>query len=324
MRRVDLLAAALLLAGCGAGHGARDEPTLTIVVNAPLTRTPYVGQAIARGATLAAAELTANGSVAANGHAYRLQVVRLDNRLSPAQAVRNVRRAIADHAIAIVDEGTGLDASWRLAARENIPIDVAYQGGSGLVDPFRRGNVFRIFPTDHGIAFRLAEYLVPKGLRIALLHDDSGYGQQGARALNDAFGHTPKAVAARIELPSSASDRAPQLLRARRAGPAARVVWAEAPTVAAVIAAARGAGWDVPVYTPTSGEDPIVRQELSDHPEWVDGLTFATGRQTAELGPAAFLDFERRYEKAYGVDEVAVQTSDGREVIQPPDIAMYA
>src|SRR5262249_36485315 len=157
-----------------------------------------------------------------------------------------------------------------------------------------------------------------KGLHIALLHDDSGYGQEGARSLDDAFGHTPHAVAARIEVPADASDVSPQVLRARRSGATALVVWAQAPTIAAVINAARGAGWNVPIYTPTAGEDPLVRQELSDHPDWIDGLTFATGRQTAELGPAPFLDFEHRYEQAFGVDDVGVKTPDGHDVIQPP------
>jgi ABC-type branched-subunit amino acid transport system substrate-binding protein len=324
--RLALLAAvlAVVLTGCGSGHGAHDQPSLTIAVNAPLTGTPYVGEAIARGAELAAGQIDSSGGVSANGHSYQLKVVRMDNRLSPAQAVRNVRRAVADHAVAIVDEGTGLDASWQLAAVDNIPIDIAYQGGSGFVDPVHRRNVFRIFPTDHGIAFRLAEYLVPKGLRIALLHDDGSYGQQGELSLKDAFGHTPKAVAADIEVPADATDVSPQVLRARRAGATALIVWAQAPTIAAVISAARGSGWNVPIYTPTAGEDPLVRQELSDHPDWVNGLTFATGRQTAELGPAPFVDFTQRYEKAFGADDVGVKTPTGQEVVQPPDVAMYS
>ena len=61
----------------------------------------------------------------------------------------------------------------------------------GLVDPDKRPNVFRIAPTDHGIAFRLAEYTIPKGLKIALLHDDTTYGQEGARTLDQAFSATP-------------------------------------------------------------------------------------------------------------------------------------
>ena len=93
----------------------------------------------------------------------------MDSGLSPARAVANVRRAVADRAIAIVDEGTGIDASWRIAARRGVPICVVFAGGRSLVDPQTRPNVFRIAPTDHGIAFRLAEYLIPKHLKVARL-----------------------------------------------------------------------------------------------------------------------------------------------------------
>ena len=60
---------------------------------------------------------------------------------------------------------------------------------------------FASHPTDHGVAFRLAEYLIPKGLKVALLHDDSGYGQQGADALDQAFGSNPESVATRLAAP---------------------------------------------------------------------------------------------------------------------------
>ena len=80
----------------------------------------------------------------------------------------------------------------------------------------------------------------------------------------------------------------------------------------------------VPVYTPPSGADPIVRQDLSDHPEWVDGLAFASGRMTAERGPGPFLAFQSAYEKAFGPDEVGVKTAEGKAVIQPPEFPMYS
>ena len=72
------------------------------------------------------------------------------------------------------------------------------------------------------------------------------------------------------------------------------------------------------------GRDPFVRQQLADHPSWVDGLTFAGGRLTAEVGPAPFETFERKYEAVYGVDRVGVKTREGRQVIQPPETGMYA
>jgi ABC-type branched-subunit amino acid transport system substrate-binding protein len=78
------------------------------------------------------------------------------------------------------------------------------------------------------------------------------------------------------------------------------------------------------VYTPPTGADPFVRQQLADHPAWVDGLTFAGGRLTAEVGTGPFRSFEQRYESAFGVDHVGVKTSAGKPVIQPPETAMYA
>jgi ABC-type glycerol-3-phosphate transport system substrate-binding protein len=57
MRRIlVLLAVAALLAGCG-GSGSGKQQTLTIVVNASFSKTPYVGETIANGARLALLEL---------------------------------------------------------------------------------------------------------------------------------------------------------------------------------------------------------------------------------------------------------------------------
>ena len=125
-------------------------------------------------------------------------------------------------------------------------------------------------------------------------------------------------------MPADALDVAPQVLRARRAHATALLVWGRPATIAATITAARTAGWNVPVYTSPTGADPFVRQQLADHPDWVDGLTFAGGRLTAEVGTGPFQTFEQKLESAYGVDRVGVKTKAGDDVIQPPETAMYA
>lgn len=324
LRAVVIVVAALLCSACAGSDdpSVRGKP-LVVYVNAPFTGTPYVGETMAQGAELAASHVNAQG-LNVGGTAYVLQIKRVDNRLSPQSAVANVRRAVEDeNAVAVVDEGTGVDASWRIAERADLPICITYQGGVDLVDPQRRPNVFRIAPTDHGLAFRLAEYLIPKGLKIALLVDDSTYGQEGKKALEQAFGGQ-QSVVARIDLPASATDVAPQVLRARRAGATALLVWAQPSVIAAAITAARSAGWDVPFYAPPSGADPLIRQELSGHPDWVDGLTFASGRMTSEVGTAPFFTFMRSFEETYGAQPVGVRTPDGEEVIQPPEYAMYS
>jgi len=311
----------LTAASCGGGSDAEQTKELTVVVNAPFSRSTYVGDTIARGAELAA---KGAGVIETKDGNYTLRVRRLDNRLSPRRGVANVRRAVADDAIAVVDEGTGVDASWKIAERSKLPIGITYQGGRGLVDVKTRPNVFRVAPTDRGISFRLAEYLIPKGLKVALMTDDSSYGQEGRAALARSFGSNPEAAAARLDLPADAPALAPQVLRARRSGATALLVWAQPATIAKVLTAARSRGWKVPVYAPPSGADPLVRQQLADHPEWVDGLTFADGRMTAELGPEAWNAFETQFVSSFGVDPVGVKTSDGDQVVQPPEYAMYS
>jgi branched-chain amino acid transport system substrate-binding protein len=45
---------------------------------------------------------------------------------------------------------------------------------------------------------------------------------------------------------------------------------------------------------------------------------------TAEAGTTPFLTFVRSFEAAYGPQRVGVRTPEGREVIQPPEYAMYS
>jgi ABC-type branched-subunit amino acid transport system substrate-binding protein len=318
-REPALLLVVAVLAGCGHSSGQRSH-TLLIVVNAPFSRTPYLGKAIDDGARLAAA----GQGVYVNGTSYGVRIRTMDTGLSAARAVANVRHAVADGAIAIVDEGTGVNASWRVAAAKGVPIGIVFEGGEGLVDPAARRNVFRVAPTDHGIAFRLAEYLVPKGVKLGVLHDDSDYGAAGAVALRDAFSQNRSSIVADETVPSDALDLGPQVLRARRVHATALLVWGRPATIAAAITAARSAGWKVPFYTPPTGADPFVRQELADHPSWLDGLTFASGRLTAEIGANPFNSFAQQLERAYGLEKVGVRTHAGDEVVQPPETAMYA
>ena len=321
MRRlVVVLGLCAVLAGCGGDKSSDRAKTVTIAVNAPFSRTPYVGQTIADGAALAASK----SAIDVNGVKYRFRIKRYDTGLSPSTAVRNVRKAIADGAVAIVDEGTGVDASWQIARDADVPLAVTYQGGEGLVDAAKRPNVFRIAPTDHGMSFRWAEYLIPKKLKVALITDDSSYGQEGAKALDESISENPESVAVKMTVPADAPDLSPQVLRARRAGATALLVWAQPTTIAGVLSAARSSGWKVPVYTSPTGEDPLVRQQLANHPDWVDGLTFASGRPTAEVGAGPFLSFQRDLENKFGVQLVGVKTPDGAQVVQPPDYAMYS
>jgi ABC-type branched-subunit amino acid transport system substrate-binding protein len=326
VRRLVLLLAglALLAAGCGKGSSNDAAGQIVIAVDVPVTGSPYIAQTIRQGVELATSNLNGGGGVRVGSKSYLLKVKLYDNHLSARTAVENARRALAAHAVTIVSDGTGVDATWQLARRDGVSICITHDGGTGLVDAEARPNVFRIAPTNHGIAFRYAEYLIPKKLKVGLLSDDSAYGRAGASDIARAFSENPKSVALTLTLPAGQTDLTPQILRARRSGATALLVWGQPPTIAAVLSASRSIGWNVPVYTPPTGSDPFIRQQLADHPAWVDGLTFAGGRLTAEVGTGPFVNFQSQYESTYGADEVGVKNSQGQVVVQPPEFAMYS
>ncbi|HYX77126.1 MAG TPA: ABC transporter substrate-binding protein, partial [Gaiellaceae bacterium] len=325
-RRLAILLAgvALLAAGCGgssSSSGATKQ--LVIAVDVPVTGSPYIAQTIRQGVELATSNLNGSGLLVGKT-TYHLDVKLYDNHLSARQAVEDTRRALDAGAVSIVTDGTGVDATWQLAKQKGVSICIAYDGGTGLVDAEARPNVFRIAPTNHGIAFRYAEYLIPKKLKVGLLSDDSAYGREGAADIAHAFSENPESVALKLTLPAGQPDLSAQTLRAKRSGATALLVWGQPPTIASVLSAARSIGWRVSVYTPPTGADPFIRQQLADHPSWVDGLTFASGRLTAEVGSGPFTNFQSQYESAYGADLVGVKTSQGFPVVQPPEFGMYS
>jgi branched-chain amino acid transport system substrate-binding protein len=154
-----------------------------------------------------------------------------------------------------------------------------------------------------------------------MITDDSGYGEQGRKALQGAFEGVAEVVSDQV-IQRRARDVAPQVLAARRAGADRLAVWAGAAGIAAVVTAARQAGWSVPIITGQTGEDPLVRQRLVAHPEWLRDVKFVSSRITSEVGPKPFEAFRKHFEEQIGVEKVGVE-QDGRPVIQPPDWAMY-
>src|SRR5262249_39068663 len=113
-----LVAIGLVAAGCGHSSSATKQGSILIVVDAPFSQSPYIGDTIGNGVQLAADQLNAK-TLSAGGNHYRLRVIRLDNALSPARAVADTRRALREHATAIGTDGTGVGAIWRL--RNNGP-----------------------------------------------------------------------------------------------------------------------------------------------------------------------------------------------------------
>ena len=289
-----------------------------VVVSAPLTAQWWIGQFTERGARLAVEQLNAAPT---RGRALRLQV--LDDAGSAQQAAANARRAVAEHAAAIITDGVGAGAVGQVTDPVGLPVFVVFQGGQSFIDAHTHPTLFRLAPANKYLTRRLADYVSTKTHTAAVFGDDTSYGRDGTGPLIADLRHNAISVVNSSVLPAGAQDVSAQVLSGRRSGAQALLIWAGAQDVAAVLRSARGSGWQVPVYTGTTGEDPLVRQQLADHPDWLDGTTFVSFRITTEQGPVPFNAFRSAYEHRYGPDTIGVN-ADGRPVVQPPDWATYS
>ena len=309
MRRA-LLAAALVLTACN-GDGPSSGGEVTVVVSAPVSSSPWVAESVVNGARLAVDELNAKG-----GRRFRL--VELDHGNDVQRALANARRAVDENAAMLVTDGVGAVAVAGVTGPADLPTFVTYEGGQGIVDEDTRPVLFRMAPANRPMTIRLTDYLAGRKPRIALLTDDTGYGKDGRTDLLAAIERDKLTLSSSAEIATGA-DPAPQVLAAQKSGADHVIVWARAPVVASVVSAIRSRGWDVPIYAGPTAEDPLVRQQLAQHPEWLDGVGFVSFRITAEIGPEPFTRFRAAYEKKFGAERIGVG-----DVVQPPDWAMYS
>ena len=314
---VALASVGLALAGCGA---TRSGPApIPVVVSAPIGTEPWIGGFNVHGAQLSIEAINAAGGVTVGGVRHTLVLDVEDNQGSPQQAVSIARKAVAEHALAIITDGIGAPAVSKITDTANLPVFITYDGGGSLVDAATMPTVFRIAPADKYMGPRLADYIAGQHPKIALITEDSSFGQDGRTAVLGGLRTDQLKVVDDVTVPSEATDLSTQVGQARSRGATLLVLWLHGTGIAAVLSAARAAGWQAPVYAGPDGEDPIVRQLLANHPDWVSGLTFIAGRITSETGPAPFAAFRSAYEKRFGIDRIGVSN-----VVSPPDYAMYA
>ena len=323
-----LLPSFLVLAACTSGGtgGTATTASVTIVLNVPAGTLPYVANFTRQGAQLAADQINARGGVKVAGKTYRIKLQELDDQLSPTAAQANIRQAITEKAVAVIDDGYTVASTYQAANSAGLPILVDYDGDASLIDAAQRPNVFRIAPPDDAVAAKLVAYLQPKNLKLALVHDDSDYGRDGETQLKAAL--KDRLPVADVQVPSTATDLSPQALQVAQSHATGVVVWARAPALAQFVRALRQGGSTIPVYAGPTAEDPVVRTQLADHPDWINGLTYASFRITTEEGPAAWDAFRKAYEdhnfNQGGPDyKVGVQNSEHRDVVQPPDWQIF-
>jgi ABC-type branched-subunit amino acid transport system substrate-binding protein len=323
-----IAAGATVLAACGSSSGTAGADSVTIVLNTPSGKMPFIGTFTQQGAKLAADEINKAGGITVGGKKYQVKLLALDNGLSSTTSMDNVKRAVSEKAVAIIDDGYTARDTAKIAGDAGIPIMVDWDTTAELIDPTARPNVYRIAPPNDSLSEHLAAYVAPKGLKLAIVHDDTEYADDGVKHLTEDFGKANARFDADIELPSSATGYATQALQAKQSGATGIVLWAQAPALAQFVKDYRAGGGTAKIFSGANAEDPIVRSQNADHPEYIEGLTYATFRITTEGGPEAWNAFRGKYEDAAlnngeGEEKLDFKTPKGRTVVQPPDWQIF-
>jgi branched-chain amino acid transport system substrate-binding protein len=327
------LAAAFILAGCGQGSSSNSSPKfdqyVTIVLNTPATRLPYVSDFTAQGAQLAVDQVNAGGGVKIGDKSYGIKLEKLDNQLSPATSLANIQRAVSEKAVAVIDDGYTVGATFQAANSAGLPILVDYNTDASVIDPATRPNVFRVAPPDDALAMKLVPYIATRNLKVAVAHDDSDYGKSGDEQVTKAMTAKSMTPTVDVVLPSTSTDFSAQALQVKQSGATGVVVWARGPVLASFVKALGDAGSTAAIFSGPTAEDPVVRTQLAARPEWVNMITYASFRITTETGPESWNKFRKAYEDHNfnngGPDyKVGVKSpADHKDIVQPPDWQMF-
>ena len=322
---VAIISAGSLAACGGAASGsspASGSHTLLIALDVPVTADAYVAGAITRGAGLAVKEANARG-VTLGGVRYTVATKVYDDNDQPATSAQNVTSAISDGAIAVVEDGLGAAVSAPQSDAAGVPeIDIA-NGTAALMDPQSRPSLFRLGIANDAAATLLGSYITETTKKVAIIHDDSDSGRDGADQLSMALATAGGTAGPTIEVPADAATFDTQLQEVTASHDGALAIWGSDLFVAKVVASAHAAGITLPIFTGPTGESPAVRATAGNAA--TNGLRFVSSRLTSEDDSTSFGQFEHRLAVAEGgPTDAGFKDAEGREIRQPNDVDFFA
>lgn len=222
-----LVAAATVLTVAPA-HAQKAAPC--IGASGPLTgAAAFGGEAIRMGAEVAIDEINARGGVLGQ----KLSLKLYDDGGEPPKGVDNVRRiALSDNCVAMLG---GYHSGVQLAMRDPIgQVQIPYIGttaaGTGIIEHEKGQNkwMFRVSAKDRWVAQFLVEQAVArtKNKKVALLYENTGWGNGGVPDVEAAMKAKGLALAAKETFNWNDVDMTPQLIRVRDAGADTVILWA--------------------------------------------------------------------------------------------------
>jgi branched-chain amino acid transport system substrate-binding protein len=241
----------LLITLCGTASFSFAQ-TVRIGLSGPFTGgSSPMGESMRNGVRLAVDEINSAGGI----QGVPIELIERDdtaNEKVGAKIAEELTRSRVVATIGIVNTGVGL-ASIDHYQRTRIPLVVAVSTGPMLTRKFAppaaaANYIFRVSPTLDLEARVLAADLKKKSLtRVALLADNTAYGESGATAFAEQARLAGLDLVSQFRFKIGESDMSSLIKNARAAGAQAIVGWGIGPELAAIAKSMRAAGWRAPL-----------------------------------------------------------------------------
>jgi len=305
----DVPAAAntVALATTAAATTAAAGNEIRIGLMAPLTGgSATLGAAIKRGADMAVEEINAAGGV--NGR--KIVTIERDDKADPETGINNVRDLIDKEKVFALlgTANTGVGTKQApIVNQSKVPWVVPVTTGSSITrDPSGQpvSYVFRVSMQDAEQTPFVAAYVADtlKAKKIALLHDDSGYGTLGRDDLLKALSEksiTPVLVE-QFKLNDAADNFNPLLTKVKQSGADVIIMWCLGADAANVRKATKAAGLDIP----TIGSWGLSMPPFPNNANGLEAGTIVPQTIAVDTTNPKQKEFFDKYKKKYTTDSV--------------------
>lgn len=287
---LPVLAAALL----AASPVARAQERATIPILVPITGALALeGQSQRDGALLAFEELQRRRQALRFGHPV------FDTGSNPQIAVQAFERAMSEspkpRALMGPIDGNSMLALLPLAEREKVAL-LAVSGTARLTELGNK-HIFRFFPSDAVVKAAQARYAVEelKRKKVALVYQNTAYGQSGNEQLGRWFEQLGASVVYRNSVPVTTKELSGVIAQLRESGADMVALQLHSGSSALFVKQAARAGLDLPIVAGSALHQPSTAALLE--PGELEGVCAETA--SAPAADPALADFAKRYRERF-------------------------